>query len=230
MRFTVEERPSDSPFVERIWRTQSERTGTFISQAASHWEMVVTRHEGKAVFTVRGPETKATPIECQWTEGEFLGISFKPGIFMPHLPPENLRDWRDVNLPEVTDTSFWLYGSVWQFPDYENADTFVGRLVHDGLLVRDPVVEAVLQGQPHKMSLRTVQYRFLRATGLTHNAIQQIECARRAAALLEQGRPIRDTIYQLGYFDQPHLTRSLKRFLGRTPAEIVRASATSRSA
>jgi hypothetical protein len=26
------------------------------------------------------------------------------------------------------------------------------------------------------------------------------------------------------YFDQPHLTRSLKRFVGKTPAELVRLS------
>jgi len=31
MIFSFEERPSDSPFVERIWRTQSERAGAFTS-------------------------------------------------------------------------------------------------------------------------------------------------------------------------------------------------------
>ncbi|HYU75609.1 MAG TPA: hypothetical protein VEL31_23305 [Ktedonobacteraceae bacterium] len=122
MRFILEERPSDSPFVETIWRTQSERTGTFISQAASHWEMVVTRHDSKTTFTVRGPETKATPIDCQWTDGEFLGIVFRLGTFMPHLPPGNVMDRRDANLPEATSTSFWLHGSAWQFPEYENPE------------------------------------------------------------------------------------------------------------
>jgi hypothetical protein len=53
MIFTFDERPSDSPFVERIWRTQSERTGVFSSLAASHWEMVVTRHNGKTTLDVR---------------------------------------------------------------------------------------------------------------------------------------------------------------------------------
>ncbi|HEV8194086.1 MAG TPA: AraC family transcriptional regulator [Ktedonobacterales bacterium] len=42
-----------------------------------------------------------------------------------------------------------------------------------------------------------------------------------ATALLEQGVPISDVIYQAGYFDQPHLTRSLKRFMGQTPAQIT---------
>ena len=224
MRFTIEERPSDSPFVKTIWRTHSERTGMFLSQAASHWEMVVTRHEGKTTFTVRGPETQATPIDVQWTDGEFLGIVFQLGTFMSHLPPGQVIDRRDANLPEATSTSFWLDGSVWQFPDYENADTFVDRLVRDGLLVRDEIVDAVLQGHPRALSLRSVQYRFLRATGLTYSTILQIERARQAAALLEQGRSIPDVVYEAGYFDQPHLTRSLKRFMGQTPAQIARGS------
>jgi hypothetical protein len=42
-----EERPSDSPFVERIWRSHSERGGSFLSIAESRWEMVVTRRHGK---------------------------------------------------------------------------------------------------------------------------------------------------------------------------------------
>lgn len=224
MRFSIEERPSDSPFVKTIWRTHSERTGTFLSQAASHWEMVVTCHEGKTTFTVRGPETHATPIDVQWMDGEFFGIVFQLGTFMPHLPPGQVMDRRDANLPEATRTSFWLYGSVWQFPDYENADTFVDRLVRDGLLVRDEIVDAVLQGHPRALSLRSVQYRFLRATGLTYSTILQIERARQAAALLEQGRSIPDVVYEAGYFDQPHLTRSLKRFMGQTPAQIARGS------
>lgn len=224
VRFPIEERPSDSPLVERIWRSHSVGTGTFLSQAKSHWEMVVTRHEGMTTFTVRGPETRATPIECQWTEGEFVGIAFKLGTFMPYLPPGRVMDRRDANLPEATRSSFWLNGSTWQFPDYENADTFVDRLVRNGLLVRDPVVEGVIRGHSHTqaVSLRSIQYRFAHATGLTYSAIQQIARAQRAVALLEQGQSILDVVYAAGYYDQPHLTRALKRFTGQTPAQLAR--------
>ena len=224
MTFLFEDRPSDSSFVETIWRAQSERAGSFISLAASHWEMVVTRYRGKTSFTVRGPETKATPLHYQWTGAEWLGIRFKLGTFLPHLPPSKLLDRRDVNLPQVTSQSFWLQGSAWELPTFENADTFVERLVRGGLLVRDPVVQAVLEGQPQELSVRAVQYRFLEATGLTHRTVQQIERARHALTLLQQGAAIADTVYQAGYFDQPHLTRALKRFAGQTPAQIARLS------
>jgi AraC-like DNA-binding protein len=215
-------RPSDSRFVERIWRCHSERAGTFLSVAASHWEMVVTRHKGKTTLTVRGPETKAATLDCP-AEGEWLGIRFKLGTFMPQLPARSLLDRRDVILPEATDQSFWLNGSAWEYPDFENAETFVNRLVHDGLIAVDLPVDASLRGQRQELSIRSTQRHFLQATGMTQSTIRQIERARRATNLLKQGVSILDTVHETGYFDQAHLTRSLKYFIGQTPAQIIRA-------
>jgi methylphosphotriester-DNA--protein-cysteine methyltransferase len=42
--------------------------------------------------------------------------------------------------------------------------------------------------------------------------------------MLQQGASILDTVYSLGYFDQPHLTHALKRFMGQTPAQFARAA------
>jgi AraC-like DNA-binding protein len=223
MKYSFEVRASDSPFVEKIWRTQTTRPGSFISTAESHWEMVVSRYQGKTAITVRGPETKASPADASEVGAEYLGIVFKHGAFMPHLPIINLLDRNDANLPEASSRSFWLHGSAWEFPNFENADDFVVRLVRQELLAQEPVVEVVLQNRPLEMSLRSVQRRFLRATGLTRGTIEQIQRAHQAAAILEQGLSIVDAVYGAGYTDQPHLTRSLKRFLGRTPAQLLRA-------
>ena len=223
MTFVFDIRPSDSPFVETIWRTRSEQAGDFTSLAASHSEIVVARYEGKTTVTVRGPETKATPASAP-ADGEFLGIVFKLGTFMPALLPRNLMDRRDAYLPVVSNESFWLDHSVWEIPNFDNADTFVERLVREGLLAHDPVVGAVLQGDPQAFSPRALQYRFVRATGLPHKVIQQIERARQALALLQRGTSIFDTAYEVGYFDQSHLTNALQRFLGQTPAQIARVS------
>jgi methylphosphotriester-DNA--protein-cysteine methyltransferase len=98
---------------------------------------------------------------------------------------------------------------------------FVDRLIRKGILVRDPVVEEAMQGHTPDISIRSLQYRFLQATGLTHKTIQQIDRARSAVSLLEQGTHISDTALELGYFDQAHLANSLKRFIGKTPAQIT---------
>ena len=218
--FSFDERRLDSPYIDTVWRTRSERPGSFISRAVSRWEMVVTRQGGTSTLTVRGPETRAVPAPIP-EDAEFCGIVFRLGTFLPHLPPGALVD-RAVTLPDATRTSFWLQGAAWSFPDLENADTFVERLVRDGLLVRDPVVEAALRGHPTGWSARSVQRRVRRATGLTQCAIGQIERARAATALLEHGVSILDTVDRAGYVDQPHLTRALTRFIGQTPARIVR--------
>lgn len=220
MSMSSDSKPSDSPFVEMIWRAQTEQAGSFTSTASTHWEMVVTKYQDKISLTIRGPETIATPAD--YLPGyEFFGIVFKHGVFMPHLPLTELINRNDATLPEATSKSFWLHGSAWQFPDYENADTFVARLVREGLLVQEPVVEAVLQNRPLDMSLRSLQRRFLRATGLTRGTFDQIKRAQQAVTLLEQGVTIADAIYYAGYADQPHLTRSLKQFVGKTPGQIL---------
>src|SRR5215472_4249813 len=107
MTFILTARPSDSSFVETVWHAQSERAGSFISMAATHWEMVITKYRGKTIFTVRGPETKATPLRYQWIGAEWIGIRFRLGTYMPHLPLWNLVDHRDANLPVATNTSFY---------------------------------------------------------------------------------------------------------------------------
>ena len=218
-----EDRPSDSPVVERIWRCHSEGTRPFLSIAQSRCELVFTKLHGKIFLTVRGPETKATSLGDCPAGGEWLGIRLRLGAFLPHLPASTLVNTA-VALEASSSAIFWLGGSTWQVPDYDNADTFVDWLVHAGLLFHEPLVDAVLHGQRQDLSVSTIQRRFLRATGVTQATARQIERARYATLLLQRGTSILDTTYEAGYFDQPHLTRSLKHFIGQTPAQIQEKS------
>ncbi len=214
------ERPSDSPLVDNIWRNESEQAGPFISMAETQLELVITRFRGRRFLTLRGPTGAATPAFSPG-DAEFIGIHFRPGVFMPSLPLSLLMERHELSLPEAAGNSFWLNGSAWDYPDYENADTFVERLEREGLLLRDPLVSAVLDGQVVDASSRTVRRRFLQSTGLTRGTLYQIERARYATRLLKQGVSILDVVAQAGYFDQPHLTRSLKRCIGLTPAQVA---------
>ncbi len=220
LSFDFEMRASDAPTVERVWRTVSGAAVTFISRAVTHWEMVVMRRPGGLTLTVRGPETRAwlAPVP---PHAEFFGLQFKLGTVLAPLPASTLVN-QGVDLPEAGVGRFWLAGSAWQFPTFENADTFLAQLTRRGLLFTEPLVPAALAGQLPDLSLRSVQRRFRRATGLTHGTVTQIERAQQAQTLLQQGVSILDTVAQAGYADQPHLTRSLKRYVGETPAQIAR--------
>jgi AraC-like DNA-binding protein len=215
-----EDRDSDHPFVEKVWRCHSDRADTFLSVAANNFEMVVTRLGGKSFLTLRGPETTATIIDCP-AEGEWIAIRFKPGAFMPRFLPGSLRDHRDVTLPPATGHSFWLNGSALDYPGFDNAETFVKRLAQSGILTRDPIVDDTLLRRPGELSLRSTQRHFRRSTGVTYAMFRQIERARWATNLLRGGVPILDVVDRAGYFDQAHLTRSLKRFIGETPTGII---------
>lgn len=224
MGFVVEQRASDSPFIETVSHGRTVGEGRTIRPAESNWHMVLVRYQDQAQQLVVGPLTTSGVVS--YSEGaEILWIKFKLGAFMPHQPVREFVDTQ-LSLPGASSQSFWLKGAAWRFPDYENADSFVDRLVREEVLAWDPVVSAVLQQQRTELSSRTVRHRFLRATGQSQNQIQQVERAQRAELLLRQGVSILDTVAEAGYADQPHLTRALKHWLGHTPAQLLRSGAT----
>lgn len=214
-------RPSDAPFVQSVYQAHSIGGGSFVSSAASHWEMVITKQKGQITLSIRGPETKASqaPIPA---DAEFLGVIFRHGMFLPRLPGSKLVD-AEIHVLGSSRGSFELFGETWEFPNLENIDTFVNRLLRKELLSHDQVIDDVLRGKTADLSLRSIQRRFLHVTGLTYKGIQQIERAHQAVTLLQSGVPILEATHQVGYFDQAHLTRSLKRLYGQTPGEIIKS-------
>lgn len=219
MSIIFEERASDSLLVETIMQGRTECAGVTIRPAEMHWHMVLVKYRGHTQILVVGPWTTSGAIA--YPQGaELLWIKLKLGAFMPHLPMVDFLD-TETPLPAAASHSFWLRGSAWQFPTYENADTFVDRLVRSDILTRDPLVNAVLEDQEQETPSRTIRHRFRRSTGLTQSHIRQVQRAQHAERLLLQGVSILDTVDEAGYFDQPHLTRSLKQFTGYTPAQIL---------
>lgn len=232
--FTFEEMPSSSAHVALTWRTRSEPDpeDSFISVAGTNWEIVVTRQAASTWLTVRGPETKASAAGIP-RDAEFFGITFTLGTFMPHLDMRRLVDG-DLTAPPASRDAVWLDGSAWELPTPDNADVFVERLVRAGLLIHDPVAAAALRadddsdaGEPGRhdevggFSTRTVERRVARATGMTRGTIRQIRRAQRAAALLDEGVAALEVARRVGYADQPHMSRSVKRLVGLTPSQIA---------
>lgn len=218
MGLEIESRSSDSPFVQRVWRSRSSGVDQMTSIATAHWDLAFWEHRGQVNAAVQGLESRASTARVP-EDATFFGITFSSGTSMPHLPVSRLVDGA-ARIPDATRRSFWLKGSRWHLPDYDNAEVFVRRLVHEGILDCDPIVAEVLRGASPELSERTVQRRFVAATGLTRGAIRQIERARHAAVLIQEGEPVHEVIHRLGYFDQPHLARSLTRFIGRTATQL----------
>lgn len=218
--FQSEERLSDSPLVDVIWYSRGEYPTQFISMAQTRWSLVIASLDGKLSVGTHGPETKATRMVAPGN-AEFLSVMFKVGTMMPLIPPTKITDTADFIFPNATNDSFWLGSRTWQVPNKENVDVFIDQLVREGLLIQDKVVVDTIKRQPQEISLRSVQRRFKQATGLTYGIFEQINRARYATKLLKSGRCTAEVESEAGYYDQSHLIRSLKRFIGLTPQQII---------
>jgi len=221
MLLAFEDRPSPSPYIERVWRSRSRVGGSFLSMAEGNIELVVTRLPEMTAVILRGPVTYASLVECP-PNGEWIAIRFRLGTYLPRIRTKSLFDHQDMNLLVLPGDRFWFAGLSWEIPGYDNAEDFVVRLAAAGVIARDHAVDAAAVGDAEWMSRRSVQRHVLRTTGLTLGQHQQISRARHAAALLIEGRPILDASYEAGYFDQAHMTRSVKQLVGLTPAKLVR--------
>lgn len=215
------DRPSSDPHVERVWTSRCARGGRFQSIAAATWELVLSRVAGRVTVHVRGPETKATRAECP-AEGEWLAVRFALGTGLASLGAADAMDRRDVVLASTSRGRFQLNGSSYEFPSFENVETFVRRLVRAGELRRDPLVADLGRGRGTAFSRRTEQRRFRHVTGLTPSLAYQIVRARRAAFHLRQGWSTAAVMELAGYYDQAHLNRAMRRWVGGTPGSIAR--------
>ncbi|MEO8609587.1 MAG: helix-turn-helix domain-containing protein [Chloroflexota bacterium] len=214
-----EQRLVESPYIEWVGHGYTAADGLEMRPAEYNWHLIFTRQAGVLRILVVGALEAARPLSYI-AGGESLWIRFKVGTFMPHVPAPAILN-REINLPEGSGDNFWLKDKVWEIPTFENVETFVEQLVRAGALTCDPLIEAALRDELDDASARTIRYRFQHSTGLRQNYIRQIQRAQRAMELLHQGNPIIDTAHELGYADQPHLTRSLKRLLGYTPRELL---------
>jgi hypothetical protein len=211
-------RASDSPWVGAVWTCTSDQVSEMTSVAGVSWGLVFTERDGQVHADVTGPETGSdvAPVPPGAT---FVGIEFAVGTALRAVPMPALVD-AGVPLQGTTRRGFQLDGSRWEIPGPDDAEALVGRLVRAGVVVRDPLVTEVRRGHRPELSGRTLERRFRAATGLTQGAVRQIERARRAATLLAGGVPVAEVVAGLEFFDEPHLARALRRYVGRTAGQL----------
>lgn len=213
-------RPSDSPLVQRITWVRFEAAWQGTTRPDGCWDLIVRRVKGRVELLQTGLITR--PVQLAYDAGdEYLSISFKPGVFMPRAPGNKMVD-RGVLRPTPSARTFRLENDVLEIPSFDNVEAMVDRLVRDDLIVRDEIVEGVVEGHARAIHPRSVQRHFLQAMGLTAKRLEQIQRAGRALDLLRAGRRPADVANELGYSDQAHLTRSLKSIMGTTPGEVAR--------
>ncbi|MEU0561564.1 helix-turn-helix domain-containing protein [Dactylosporangium sp. NPDC006015] len=218
MGLLFQTRASDSSWIGTVWTCTSERVAEMTSVAGVSWGLVFWQRDGIAYTSISGPETRTgtAPVPEGAT---FVGIEFAVGTSLRVVPTPALVDG-GVELPDAHSRSFRLDGGRWETPGADDAEALVARLVRAGVVIRDPLVTGLRRGDRPAATARTVERRFREATGLTQGAVRQIERARTVAAWLASGVPVAEVVAGLGYFDEPHLARALRRYVGRTARQL----------
>ncbi|MBN6040202.1 helix-turn-helix transcriptional regulator [Amycolatopsis sp. 195334CR] len=218
MGLRFETRASDSAWVDTVWTCRSEQVSAMTSVASETWGLVFWRQQGEMFAAATGPETRTGTAPVP-EDTSFVGIQFAVGTALRAVPAHSVVDGGIV-LPDVTGRRFWLDGGHWELPGADDAEALVARLVRDGVVLRDPLVTEVHRGYRPPVSDRTVERRFRTATGLTRGAVRQITRVRSAAVLLASGASAADVVLRCGYYDEPHLARALRRYVGRTAQQL----------
>jgi hypothetical protein len=222
MFLTFEDRPSNSP-VERLWRSYSTTGGPFHSMAEGNLELVVTRLGSFAQVTLWGPSPRQPPSTARPTANGSLSDSGWGPTSLGYRPLSSLTVVISIFRQREMDSS----GSKprpGRFPAMRTPRFSLPGLPSEGSLPSSlrskPPSSAPLtclaEGPSNAISF------VLRASRTPNSARSS---ARHAVELLRNGTGILDVVHDAGYFDQPHLTRSLKYLIGQTPMKILRNEA-----
>ncbi|MET1033423.1 MAG: AraC family transcriptional regulator [Candidatus Saccharimonadales bacterium] len=212
-------RQSHNPFIERVWQTQNITDGVYLATPDMAWDFILwTDQDGSRGIMLAGQATKAVKVPYRGGTSSIV-ISLAPGVYLPDIPGEQLRDTTKF-LPVIDNESFELLGHTFAFPTYENAEVFIEQLTEKGLIVQDEVVNHALNGKPKAMSQRNAQRHFSKKAGITKKELEQIERAQEAVRMLQGGASPNTVAATLGYTDQSHMTKSLKRIMDSWPSNV----------
>lgn len=221
MSVTKHSRPSDSPLIQRVAVRYYHGGEGDVTMPDGARDIVVMKQNGRVQVMLTGNITQPIPLDFP-AGTEVMNIMLAPGAFFTQAElaaPKMLNE--SLFLPSAGKNKLWMGSDVLEIPTFENAELFVEKMLHGGLLDADELVERLVAGNPMAASDRTTQRRFLQATGLTYKYFTQIERAWKASNMLQMGYPALDVAFALGYTDQSHMIKSLKRILGQTPSQIT---------
>lgn len=208
------DRSSPSATIERVWRSRSSSAAdAMFAVAHTGWDLVAWRDDSGTQIGLQGtqPEAAMAPVP---PGAEFTGIRF-PSDWRLAAEVPHPRAGEFVPL-DTDGRGFLLGGRRWLHPRFDDAEVLTEALIECGLLVLDPQ----RTGSAGDVSLRTIQRRFKRATGMTPTHARQVRRARNAAVDLIEGESWDAVCHTHGFYDQAHLSRSLRRFIGLTPTAL----------
>lgn len=201
-----------------MWTAQALTDGVYNATPDGSWDLIhIEKPDGAHLVFLTGQQSQ--PASVPYQAGEISVVtSFAAHFFLQSgpLPP----DGAVIEFLPAEGGRFSLAHLDLPLPTYDNAELIASELLSAGVLRMDPVVTGGLGLMNFAASERSLQRHFRHATGLSQKDFEQIRRAQEAVRLLQAGGKPADVAVAAGYTDQAHMTKSIKRIMGRLPTKV----------
>lgn len=201
-----------------MWTARALTDGVYNATPDGSWDLIhIEKPDGLHLVFLTGQQSQ--PASVPYQAGEIsIVISFAAHFFLQSgpLPP----DGAIIEFLPVVAGRFSFASLDLPLPTYDNAELIASELLSAGVLRKDPVVTGGLGLMNFAASERSLQRHFREATGLSQKDFEQIRRAQEAVRLLQAGGKPADVAVAAGYTDQAHMTKSIKRIMGRLPTKV----------
>lgn len=212
------QRTSSHPWIDVVWQTVCLTDGIYRATPDGSWDLILScAPDGTPTVFLTGQATE--PVDVPYSEGEHsVVISFAAHVFL--ASQTEARTGAALRFLEVQGGCFLLDGVPLALPSFAEAEALVDRMVAAGLLRSDELVARAFGERPKAASKRSVQQHFRKTTGITQKDFQQIRRAQEAVRQLKAGASAAEVAAGLGYADQPHMIKSIKKIMGHLPSNL----------
>lgn len=209
-----EQKPSRLPFVQIVWRAKVVQEGEYDDPAKTTWGLAFTKRKDGTLRAELLGQSFHYKVLGSNTGDEYWGVEFYSYVTMRGVDKPSLTG-KLLSL-RVEKNHFFIGEDEYVIPTFDDIERFCEGLAGQGIIshITRPDKRRVAA------SLRSLQRSNLKLTGLTIKQQQQIKRATLASNLLKSGMKPAQVATEAGYTDQAHMIRSLKKLLGKTPAQI----------
>lgn len=209
---------SSHPWIDVVWQTVCLTDGIYRATPDGSWDLILScAPDGTPMVFLTGQATE--PVDVPYAAGEHsVVISFAAHVYI--ASETDVRTGASIRFLEVKDDAFALEGVKLPLPSFSGAEALVDAMVAAGLLLSDDLVARAFSEKPKAASRRSVQQHFRKTTGITQKDFEQIRRAQEAVRQLKAGQKAAEVAAGLGYADQSHMIKSIKRIMGHLPSNL----------
>jgi AraC-like DNA-binding protein len=218
MSYDFTRRASPHRWIDSVWRFSFHDNGIYRATPDGCWRLflLLTPDCDPRVVIVG---QRATRVDVPHLAGEqVVAIAFAGHVhFADEAEPPT---GAEVRFLPVRGGEFDIKGLMLPLPTFANAEEIVDAMAMNRVLTSNHLVAQALNDRLKDTPQRTLQHHFKRSTGITQKDFRLIRRAQEAVRRLKAGGNGADVAAELGYADQPHMIKSIKRIMGYLPSDL----------